>query len=332
LKICAHIDHINTQKWQSLLEVSPYASPFQTPDFFDFNHQLDSDSVDIFAVEEKGAYTALMLVTIQKESGIKHYFSRRGTVNGGMLLKDDKQQASVRFLLAYVNSYYKNKLIYLEIRNNFDYSAYKALIATCGLEYVPWLNYQFHNVSAHSFRSGMSKARQRQLNKALRNGATWREAKGEDDIKAFYAILSDLYTHKVKKPLPTFDYFLHLSTSSIATCLLVVFDGNIIGGVICPIYTSKALYEYYICGLDKQYSTAHPSIMAMWAMAEYAESKGVGSIDLMGAGRVGRPSSVRDFKSKFGGSQVEYGRFLYVFNPLLYTLGRWYVMLKSRLR
>ena len=44
---------------------------------------------------------------------------------------------------------------------------------------------------------------------------------------------------------------------------------------------------------------------------------------MMGAGAPGDGGyGVRDFKAKFGGELVEYGRFKYVCNPVLYAIGK----------
>jgi len=41
----------------------------------------------------------------------------------------------------------------------------------------------------------------------------------------------------------------------------------------------------------------------------------------MGAGKLDEEYGVREFKEKFGGKLVEYGRFICVNNRLLYQLG-----------
>jgi lipid II:glycine glycyltransferase (peptidoglycan interpeptide bridge formation enzyme) len=42
---------------------------------------------------------------------------------------------------------------------------------------------------------------------------------------------------------------------------------------------------------------------------------------MMGAGKPDEAYGVRDFKAKFGGKEVEHGRFLCVTKPLLYNIG-----------
>ena len=52
---------------------------------------------------------------------------------------------------------------------------------------------------------------------------------------------------------------------------------------------------------------------------------------MMGAGSPGDGGyGVRDFKAKFGGELVEYGRFRYVANKPLYALGKWAVNLMKK--
>lgn len=326
MKIQAHIDQIDRNKWQKLLDNSSYSSCFQTPEFFDFYNSLTSCFSEVFAVEERGEYISLVVVTVQKEKGLKAFFSRRAIVYGGIVLLDDKEEdVAAALLLSYLKKYFQHKAIYVEIRNNFNYQAIKSSVSDLGFDYIPWLNYQFDGVSPQSFLSGMKKPRLRQLKKALNDGITWREANSIDDVKDFYDILFDLYRYKVKKPLPSFDFFEQLYHTSFAECLVVEKNGKIIGGVMCLIYSSEMLYEFYICGLDKEVLDAHPSIVAMWAMVEYAQQNGIKSIDLMGAGQSDKPSSVRDFKSRFGGELVGYGRFILVCNRFLYALGRFYL-------
>jgi lipid II:glycine glycyltransferase (peptidoglycan interpeptide bridge formation enzyme) len=58
--------------------------------------------------------------------------------------------------------------------------------------------------------------------------------------------------------------------------------------------------------------------MATWAAIEYSHQNNIPVFDFMGAGSPKIEYGVREFKSRFGGNMVEYGRFILIFNPLLY--------------
>lgn len=332
MRLITDIHEIDRAQWLDLLDASPFASPFQLPEVFDLYQEVSGVAADVLAVEDDGELKALMVLTIHYELGVKAYFSRRGIVYGGPLLRSVDDHAALRFLLSYMAERYQKRLIYLEIRNGFDYAPLREDFLQSSFSYVPWLNFQFHSQSPENFKHGMSKSRLRQLNKGLKNGVVWRLAQSTEEVKTFYHILSDLYQHKIRKPLPSLDFFLHYYHSNFAKIIVVEKDEVIIGGVVCPYLEKGYLYEYYICGLDREYPQCYPSTVAMWAMVSLAEELGVQHLDLMGAGEPDKANGVREYKRQFGGELVEHGRYLMVLKPMLYRLGRFVIMHWKRIK
>ena len=175
-----------------------------------------------------------------------------------------------------------------------------------------------------------SEQRIRQVKKALKNGATICEAQSEQEIRDWYQILSQLYREKVRTPLFSEDFFLQFYRNGVGKYLLVKHEGKVIGGMMCPVLDSKAIYEWYVCGLDEEYKDLSPSVVATQAAIEYAKENGLPLFDFMGAGEPEIPYGVRDFKMEFGGELVEHGRFLCVRKPLLYKIGEFGVSLLKR--
>ncbi len=62
---------IDRVKWKQLLGKSRFNSAFQTSEFYDFFNSVDNYSADVFAIEENDVYKSLVVVTIQKEKGVK---------------------------------------------------------------------------------------------------------------------------------------------------------------------------------------------------------------------------------------------------------------------
>jgi len=91
---------------------------------------------------------------------------------------------------------------------------------------------------------------------------------------------------------------------------------------MCPILAGRVVYEFYVCGLDDEYSEMYPSVMATWSAMEYAVKNSIPLFDFMGAGKPDEHYGVRDFKARFGGEPVEFGRFLKIRKPLLYQIGK----------
>jgi len=60
--------------------------------------------------------------------------------------------------------------------------------------------------------------------------------------------------------------------------------------------------------------------MATWAAIDYALKNNIKAFDFMGVGVPDKDYGVRDFKAKFGGEQVNYGRFGRINNKFLYAI------------
>ncbi len=112
-------EQIEIEKWANLLGKSKFSSPFQTPSFYNFYKSLQDLSADVFAVEDNKELVCLAVITLQKEQGLKSWFSRRGIIYGGPLILSDGFDY-LAFLLKNIELAYKFKLIYLEVRNNFS--------------------------------------------------------------------------------------------------------------------------------------------------------------------------------------------------------------------
>jgi predicted N-acyltransferase len=275
-------------------------------------------------------------------SALKQFFTRRAIIIGGPLLAEDASDAEVAALLKAVKECKVESLkckgtedsvaeipastpytlhptpIYIETRNFHDYSRWRHVFEQCGFAYQPHLNIQVACNANHT----MSEQRQRQIKKALKNGVVIAEPQSEQEVRDWYQILRQLYRQKVRTPLWSEAFFLQFYRNGVGKYLLVKYDGKVIGGMMCPIFAGKAIYEWYVCGLDEEYREQYPSVMATYAAIEYAKQNGIPMFDFMGAGVPDKPYGVRDFKMEFVGEVVEHGRYLCIRKPLLYKIGK----------
>ena len=122
-------------------------------------------------------------------------------------------------------------------------------------------------------------------------------------------------------PLQPWEFFEKLYHCPSCKYLLVLFDGQVVGGSICMLLPGHGVYEWYACGKDGVFKNIHPSSVTKYAGMKYAWDNGYAVFDMMGAGKPDEEYGVRDFKAEFGGELVEHGRFLCVTKPLLYKIG-----------
>ncbi len=317
--------------WSELVKHSPVATWFQTKEAFDFFENLSFLEAFAFAVESNGL-KGLVVCYVQKDGGkLKRYFSRRAIILGGPLLAEDISKEELRTLLETLKSQLKRKSIYIETRNFNDYSRWSHVFEGCGFSYEPHLNYLVDCSSEEKIWSMLKENRKRQIKKAIKEGVSIEGARSEEDVLGFYAILQDLYVKKVKKPLFPAEFFLSFYRNQVGKILLVRDCGKIIGGILCPILDNRTVYEWFVCGEDSEYRTKYPSVMATWAAIDFATKSGVGYFDFMGAGKPDKEYGVREFKAKFGGELVEFGRNIHVCKPLFYNVGKLAVKIMTHL-
>lgn len=328
MKLLLTYSDIDPAAWQSLVEQSPYATWFQTSEAYAFYASLPDELTPFtVGVDEDGQLMGVVVgYTTRETNPIKQLFTCRSIVIGGPLLDESISDNAVTALLCAVKRVTRSS-IYVETRNFHDYSRWRHIFEQCGFAYQPHLNIQVACTATHT----MSEQRIRQVKKAMKNRVEIVEPQSEQEIREWYRILKQLYRHKVRTPLWSEEFFLQFYRNGVGKYLLVKYEGKVIGGMMCPVFADRAIYEWYVCGLDETYKEQYPSVMATYAAIEYAKQNGIPLFDFMGAGVPDKPYGVRDFKMEFAGEVVEYGRYLCIRNTLLYKIGKWGVrMLKTK--
>jgi hypothetical protein len=186
------------------------------------------------------------------------------------------------------------------------------------------LNYLVDTTSDKKVKENISESKMRQIKKGLKSGATIVEPENIGEVKEFYEILRFLYKYKVKKPLPSWDFFSNFYEQSkngkLGIIRLIKYKDRIIGGILSPVFNDKVIYEWYVCGLDEEFKNVYPSVLATWAPIDYALKNNLKFFDFMGVGIPDRDYGVREFKAKFGGELVNFGRFGRINNKFLYAI------------
>lgn len=317
------------KKWNDLLDASSFASFFQTPEFFRLINTVPGLSAMVFAVEESDI-KAICVVTLQKEPGIKGFFSRRAIIYGGPVL-NDANEAIIDLLIKSVERRLKRKAIYIEIRNLNDYNAFNKIFLDNNWKYLSYQNFRVNCSDKEDPSDRLGNNRKRQIKKAIESGVILREAANPGEVTLFYRMLQNLYKHKIGKPVLPEQFFDGFYKSNAGKYLLVLYGDKIIGGIMCPVLEGRCIYEFYICGLDDEYRDQSPSVMATWAAIDYANKNQIPVFDFMGAGRKDQDYGVREFKSRFGGELVEYGRYIKINNAFLYKMGEFALKLMKRI-
>lgn len=339
IKLLTYPD-IDPQQWQALVDRSPYATWFQTKEAYEFYASLPEEMTPFaLGIEENGHLAGVIVgYTTQEKNPIKQLFTARSIIIGGPLLDEHISDEALSALLGAVPlasrlSPFASRLmkpIYIETRNFHDYSRWKEVFQNASFAYQPHLNFHVDTSSMELVESRLGKNRKRDIKTSLRDGATIIEHPTIEQVRTYYALLKHLYTTKIKTPLFSWDFFEKLHAHPNGRFILVELNGEIIGGTVCVVLPNKCIYEWFVCGRDAEWKSIFPSSLATYAGIRYAAEHGCTRFDMMGAGKPDEAYGVRDFKARFGGEQVEHGRFLCVRKPLLYWIGKMGVKLLKK--
>lgn len=324
LKYC----EINRNEWSALVASAATGNWFQSPEAYEFfAEQPELFRPFVYAVENEGTLRGVCAgyVTVEKNA-IKQFMMRRAIIIGGPALANDCTDEEVAALMSAVRAQLKAQAIYVETRNFNDYSRWKEAFAAAGFEYVPHLNFHVDTSSVEIVESNLGKSRKRDIRTSFRDGTVVIEQPTIEQVGEYYVILKHLYKTKVKTPLFPLSFFEALYHHPDGRYILVGLSNaegkiEIIGGTVCVKYAGKCVYEWFVCGRDGEWKSIFPSSVATYAGIKYAAEHGCPRFDMMGAGTPDEAYGVRDFKARFGGVEVEHGRFLCVKKPLLYKIG-----------
>jgi serine/alanine adding enzyme len=315
--------------WATFVEAHAGGSVFQSPGMHELFSGTRRMKPVVVGVAETGSGLlrgVLLGVNIRELPGPAGYFSSRTVIYGGPLIDPEAHDRNVvlGLLLDGLISRVKRHTIFIQFRNFFSQDEFKEVYRARGFYFRERLNLVVDTTGMEQVVKSMSASRWRQIRKGLALGAKCIIPENTDQVREFYAILVDLYKHKVKKPLPAWDFFEQFyamtKDGKLGKIFLVEYKGRIIGGILSPVTPGRMIFEWYVCGLDHEYREVHPSVLATWAAIDYAVKHKVPGFDFMGVGIPGREYGVREFKARFGGKMVNYGRFARVNNRLFYMI------------
>lgn len=323
-KILNNVSEIDVNQWDDLIKKSNVATWFQTKVAYKFYESLPNImSPFVIALTKNNVLRGLVVGYItQEKNPIKQLLTRRAIIVGGPLLANDITNQEVELLMSATRKSLKGKAIYIETRNFNDYSAWKEGFIASGFEYVPHLNFHVDTTSKEIIEGNLSKSRKRDIRVSFRDGSVIVNNPTIKQVRSYYTILADLYKTKVKLPLFPLEFFEKLYELDSSRFLLVEYNGEIFGGTVCVCLQNKTMFEWFVCGKDGVVKNIFPSEVATYAGLQCSVDDNCAKFDMMGAGSPDVKYGVRDFKAKFGGQLVEYGRYLCLCNSLLYKLGK----------
>jgi len=325
VKVLTQIEAVDKNAWSEFVRKHPHGNIFQTPEMYQVYLQTKGyKPVALFAVDGYGKISAVLLAVIQTQyGGVLESISARSIIWGGPLVKND-DIAILKSILKKYDLIVGKKVIYSQFRNLYDMTRFKSTFAELGYHYEEHLNILVDLKKSEALLwKEMHPKRRNEVRKALKEGLIAKEVTSVSKIPQVYEILCEVYKNA---SLPLADISLFKSAFEILYPknmfkIFGAFYKEKLIGIICILAYCNVLYDWYAGSLQK-YLCKHPNDLLPWEVFKWGKEHGYTLFDFGGAGKPDKPYGVREFKKKFGGYMVNYGRFEKVHSKVKFQIAR----------
>jgi lipid II:glycine glycyltransferase (peptidoglycan interpeptide bridge formation enzyme) len=143
------------------------------------------------------------------------------------------------------------------------------------------------------------------------------------EIAKVYGILSQTYS-KVQVPIADISLFEkaheYLYRKGMVKFLIAKLNEENIATLVALLFKKTILTWYY--GNSAEYNRLSGASLLIWHLIKWGASNGYEILDFGGAGRPNEKYGVRDYKARFGGQKVNYGRYMKVHSPVMLQLAK----------
>ena len=191
------------------------------------------------------------------------------------------------------------------------------------LGYFPVAWQEIHN-SLHSLspEQRLGNKQTAVIESMIRKGVSCHEATSSEDIARFHRLLSNYYRFKLRRFIPSIDFFMYLAQSENAKIFLTTYGDKAIGGCAC-VYSQNNAYLWYAVGRRKSYLPLHPETMTIWYALKTAHEMGCKHFQFMDAGLPWKHNPYREFILSFGGKPVAKLRWFRFYTKPVNAILRW---------
>ena len=261
--------------------------------------------------------------SILKESNelIGELSSRAILTGAPLLLNSDNE--SIELIINEFDKLIKKEVIYSQYRNLFELKDYHDKLIRTGYKYEEHLDIivDLKKTESELWNEIHSK-RRNEIRKAEKVGTLFKVSESSKDISETYNILKGVYKRS-KLPLPDQKYF-ELAYEELGKeqfkIFLAMSEGKFIGTMYALCF-KDTIYDWY-AGSIQEYYNKYPNDLIPWKVFLWGKENGYKKFDFGGAGKPGIKYGVRDYKKKFGGDLVNYGRYEKIQKPFLYQLSK----------
>ena len=331
------VDSLEEKVWRQFVDEHPQGNIFHTPEMFQVFAQATGHRPMLWAaVGDHGQVQALLSpVQVTLKDGLFRRLTTRSIAYGSVLcVPDPAGSEALALLLRTYTREAGNAALFSELRNLSDLSAIQPVLNECGFAYEEHLDYLIDlNCSPDQVLQNMGPRTRKHIRRALRKGnVVVEQVTTRNQISAWYELVRTTYqaAHVPLADRSLFEAAFDILYPRSMIQFWLARIGTRYAAASAELVYKDVIYGWY-GGMDRAFAEDLPGELLMWRILEWGAQAEYKTYDFGGAGKPGEPYGVRDFKAKFGGRLVCFGRNICIHAPgllRLSTLG--YRILTSR--
>jgi len=313
------------------------ASLFQTPEFLKVIDQTEGYRGYCAGVRESGELVgSVFFYDIVDSTPIPGLSITRRIAMGGPIANGRTAQVKaerIEKLLSYVANAGK-KPLFVEVRNLFDVSGESNAFESIGFKFEGHLDFLIDlSRGEEELMKHMSSSGRRMVKKSLGGNLRACIAKNIREVDSFYNILRESYD---RKGLPIADISLFracFNTLGEDHCIFLLAkdtSDNIVAGRL-ELINNSTMFDWYAAAKTQELNK-RPNELLVWSALLQGKRLGISRFDFGGAGKPEEEYGVREFKEKFGGERVNFGRYILIKKHLMVKMASKGYKLKKKIR
>lgn len=311
-------------RWRDFVERHPQGNVFHTPEVHRVFGKAEGYEAQLWAATDgQGTPICLFLpVTISLRRGLGRIFFTRTVVYGGVLAAQDGWgERALDELLGVYERQRRPDALFTEIRNLDDTRRIQPVLRKHGFAYEEHLNYLIDLAGGpEEVLESIGPRTRKKIRQSMRSGLLdVREVASSEELPGWYAVLEQSYLH-ARVPAPPRSLFEaalgDLRPLGMVRCTSALGAPEKVVASSIELLYKGVVFGWY-GGVDRSFAKLNPSEVITWDVLRWGAAGTYRVYDFGGAGKPGDEYGVRDFKAKFGGRLVNFGRNTCVHRPLL---------------
>jgi len=308
------VRQLDEKQWRDFVTAHPHGNIFHSPEMYQVFSHVKGHKPDFWAVLSDNEQVLALFSPVQISilNGFLRRFSTRAVSYGGILVAPNADgQVALDLLLSEYARRVDGSPVFTELRNLFDVEHVQQVLQKNKYAFEGHLNYIIDlNGSPDTVFQNIGARTRKNIRRALRdNKVEIEEVHDQAKLNECYELLVKTYA---RAEVPLADRLLFeaafnvLRPKNMIRIVLARVDGVAVASSIEFLYKDM-MYGWY-GGLDRAYAEFLPNEILMWHILEWGVNHGYKTYDFGGAGKPDEEYGVRDFKAKFGGTLVNFGR------------------------